>query len=508
MRKNALTKWGVLGRKCSYFSPLLLLIFFVLVVNSEEETTGSSAFDFGSWAQSFVSKTSKHLKKFAVAVTDKLNGKKKCLYRKSASKYVEKKLHARLKAQEMAVASIVSSIRSWEFDRSAERRDRSASFSRGKPLVLAFTGPTGVGKTETSNLIAEALLSERETIRNSVRKAPVGFLKFNGGDFNDYVTKPLKEYHDIIRTRLFQHFYDCNGIGVVLFDEVQKVIPGTLDVLKNILSGRPQLDFVDRNNKATTVYCDNAVFIFVSDIGAEAMTELVVEHGGRGKVPEHVLNRNVRKAMNLQWRRLNFEGLVDMVVPFLPFEPMHIREIMKLKTDELHAEHAGTWWKKLAVHDDAISYMSKQRFIAYTRVVLKVKGDKKTVPKETGEGDPSTKQENYALKFRYFAKYGARIDNGGGPLHILRGKLFRYLEYDEEEKNVHTIHVKMSTPNEVLAIFQCQNNDRAGGGAGDPVEESCGNNGASEEQVCSDVGEGADLSECKKLWEGPLGAYT
>ena len=127
-------------KKYASLFTLLFFLVFVVVVESGKGSSNGDKFGFASWAQKFVSKASERLKDIAVAVKDKINGKKKCLYRKSASKYVEEKLQSRLKAQDMAVASIIGSIRSWEFDRSADRRDRSASLSLGKLQCLPLLG--------------------------------------------------------------------------------------------------------------------------------------------------------------------------------------------------------------------------------------------------------------------------------------------------------------------------------------------------------------------------------
>jgi hypothetical protein len=404
-----------------------------------------------------------NMKKMAKDLSSRWRGNDVCEYRNNAAQFSKETLATRLEAQELAVSSIVSSLQSWEFDRTAaDRVPHAGTRNRGKPLVLAFTGPTGVGKTETSNLIAESLLVGRKRVANSVRETPVGFLKFNGGDFNDFVTKPIAEYHKVIKQRLFQHFQACNGVGVVLFDEVQKVIPGTLDVLKSILNGRPQLDLLDpRTQQSKTVYCDHAVFLFVSDIGAEAMTELVVKYNGREHVPEHVLNREVRKAMNAQWKRLNFEGLIDMVVPFLPFEPVHIRKIMRLKAGEMSSEHAGVWWGDLKISKDAIAYMSNQKFIQYKKVVVDgdhgsnaVRREASQTTTDTNNNETNETQRARKVLVRPFAKYGARLETGGGPLHLLRAKLFNSLDFNDDGKNIDLVRVSRTGKN-ALAIHVC-----------------------------------------------------
>jgi DNA polymerase III delta prime subunit len=52
-----------------------------------------------------------------------------------------------------------------------------------RPLVLAFTGPTGVGKTETAHVIARAMLPKTELV--GVGRRPRGLLVLRGEDFAD-----------------------------------------------------------------------------------------------------------------------------------------------------------------------------------------------------------------------------------------------------------------------------------------------------------------------------------
>lgn len=46
------------------------------------------------------------------------------------------------------------------------------------PLVLAITGPTGTGKTETANLLAEGLFRRKKKLGNSDKQVSSGLLMF------------------------------------------------------------------------------------------------------------------------------------------------------------------------------------------------------------------------------------------------------------------------------------------------------------------------------------------
>jgi Cdc6-like AAA superfamily ATPase len=103
-------------------------------------------------------------------------------------------------------------------------------------MVLAITGPTGTGKTEMSNLLAESLFKRVRTLPNSQKQVPTGLLIFRGEDFSDSFLNPISEYHTQIKTRLVEHLQYCSGKAIVVFDEVQKVIPHTLDGASQVVS--------------------------------------------------------------------------------------------------------------------------------------------------------------------------------------------------------------------------------------------------------------------------------
>ena len=115
---------------------------------------------------------------------------------------------------------ILNAISGWEFQKSA---------GLSEPLVLALTGPTGVGKSETAFRIAQGALAKRSKVGNakSVKYLPNGLLTLRG---EDYARGNLEDIHAAIRTRLVDHLQHCSGNAVVVFDEVQKVLPGTLEV--------------------------------------------------------------------------------------------------------------------------------------------------------------------------------------------------------------------------------------------------------------------------------------
>ncbi|CAM9939407.1 unnamed protein product, partial [Phaeothamnion confervicola] len=87
---------------------------------------------------------------------------------------VKRGLATKIIAQPMATEALLGAIQQWDFARSS---------GKPEPLVVAITGPTGVGKTETAWVLAESILARRVPHRGGSAEVPRGFLIFRGEDF-------------------------------------------------------------------------------------------------------------------------------------------------------------------------------------------------------------------------------------------------------------------------------------------------------------------------------------
>ena len=79
-----------------------------------------------------------------------------------------------IKGQDEGVKTILNAISGWEFERQA---------GSSQPLVLALTGPTGVGKSETAFRIAEGALAKRRRVGKTAKYLPSGLLTLRGEDY-------------------------------------------------------------------------------------------------------------------------------------------------------------------------------------------------------------------------------------------------------------------------------------------------------------------------------------
>ena len=331
----------------------------------------------------------------------------RCLYVPNPAQAVRDELTRNLRAQNHAINATVDAIRSWEFSRNS----KSAT-----PLVLALTGPTGAGKTETSNLIAEALFVRKEVLGG--RSQSQGLLLFRGEDFTDTVHKPLQEYHRRIKSELAAHLKKCSGRAVVVFDEVQKVIPGTLDVLDEAMSDRPVLTHATAGGVQEKYDCSQVIFILVSDIGVSSIMEVMDGAAARAAVEQSRLRAAVKKALDAQWQRLQFGKAISEVVAFLPFEPADIEEIVQLKFEQLAKEHRGKYWRDLVGSDGLFRHLASDKELYGKRPAVGKDGRRYT---------------------RFLAKYGARNVVNGGPLQRLKAKLMSAIDLSADEDGVYGV---------------------------------------------------------------------
>ena len=89
-----------------------------------------------------------------------------------------------IRAQDQAVEGVLAAFEARDVNLGQMGGGAAGAVGDGgkvqKPLVMAFTGPTGVGKTETGNTIAEAYFTKREGVGKGTVKRPKGLIVFRG----------------------------------------------------------------------------------------------------------------------------------------------------------------------------------------------------------------------------------------------------------------------------------------------------------------------------------------
>lgn len=257
---------------------------------------------------------------------------------------LEELLHGRVIGQHSAVVAISKAI----------RRARVGLKSPNRPVgSFAFTGPTGVGKTELAKALAEAVFGSEDNIiridmseymeKHAVSKligSPPGYVGFNeGGQLTEAVRK--KPY------------------SLILFDEIEKAHPDVFNMLLQILDDGRLTD-----SRGRVVNFKNTIIIMTSNVGARNLENpsklgfAVAENAEQDRYEK--MKDTVMEELKKTFRP-EFLNRLDDIIVFAHLTKPEIRQIVDIMLSDL-IKRIGLQEIKVEVTDEAKDSLAEEGY--------------------------------------------------------------------------------------------------------------------------------------------------
>lgn len=259
-------------------------------------------------------------------------------------KKLDKTLEKRVIGQEEAIQALSKAV----------KRGRVGLKDPARPIgSFLFLGPTGVGKTELSKALAEALFGNEEDMirvdmseymeKHSVSKmigSPPGYVGHeDGGQLSEKVRR--------------------NPYSVILFDEIEKAHPDVFNILLQVLDDGHITDSQGRK-----VDFKNTIIIMTSNAGAQSIVE--PKKLGFASVDDEKLNyERMKGSVMEEVRRIfkpEFLNRIDETIVFRSLNKNDMKQIVTLMLKDLTNRCKTQMGMTLTVRDSVKNYIVEKAY--------------------------------------------------------------------------------------------------------------------------------------------------
>ncbi|MDD5934296.1 MAG: ATP-dependent Clp protease ATP-binding subunit, partial [Clostridiales bacterium] len=257
---------------------------------------------------------------------------------------LESILHERVVGQTEAVAAVAKAI----------RRGRVGLKDPNRPIgSFLFLGPTGVGKTELSKALAEAMFGNENSMirvdmseymeKHSVSKmigSPPGYVGYDeGGQLSEKVRR--------------------NPYSVILFDEIEKAHPDVFNILLQVLDDGHITDAQGRK-----VSFKNTVIIMTSNAGAQSIIS-PKKLGFTSVTDEKADYKRMKDGVMEEVKRVfkpEFINRIDEMIVFHQLTKDDIKNIVRIMLSTIEKRCSNQLKLTLKIQESVIDYLAEQGF--------------------------------------------------------------------------------------------------------------------------------------------------
>ena len=253
---------------------------------------------------------------------------------------LESVLHERVIGQDEAVVAVAKAI----------RRGRVGFNAEGRPIgSFLFLGPTGVGKTELSKALAEAMFGSEESMiridmseymeKHSVSKmigSPPGYIGHDeGGQLSEKVRR--------------------NPYSVILLDEIEKAHPDVFNILLQVLDDGRITD-----SQGRVVNFKNTVIIMTSNVGAQRIItpkKLGFKTDENKETDYKLMKEGVMEEVKKLFKP-EFINRIDEIIVFHPLSEKELKKIVKIMLKGLAGRAKEQMGLKLKFTETAVKHLA------------------------------------------------------------------------------------------------------------------------------------------------------